>query len=72
VVGGELADRPHTHMVVVNSSFSNWQPVTRGIPQGSILGPTLSNIFISDLDDGVKCTLMTFAVDTKLSGETDT
>ncbi|PKU41478.1 rna-directed dna polymerase from mobile element jockey-like [Limosa lapponica baueri] len=60
-----------TQRVVVNISFSNWQPVTSGVPRGPILGPTLFKISISDLDDGIKCTLMNFVDDTKLSGEVD-
>ncbi|GAB0182576.1 mitochondrial enolase superfamily member 1 [Grus japonensis] len=40
--------------------------------QGLILGPTLFNVFISDLDDGIKCTLMKFVDNSKLSGEVDT
>jgi hypothetical protein len=49
----------------VGTAFSSFNDVLSGIPQGSILGPTLFTIFINDISDDIQSFCRIFADDTK-------
>ena len=56
-----------TQRVRVNNSYSDWQDVISGIPQGSVIGPLLFIIFINDLPNIVNSSdIFLFADDVKL------
>ncbi|GAB0187702.1 mitochondrial enolase superfamily member 1 [Grus japonensis] len=60
-----------TQSVAVSGSTSKWRTVTSGVPQGSVLGPALFNIFVSNMNSGIECPLSRFANNTKLYGVVD-
>ena len=77
-IGGRVADwlenwlSGRLQRVGLNGSYSEWDKVTSGVPQGSILGPLLFTIFINDLDSNVINKVLKFADDSKLWGVVET
>ena len=52
--------------VVLDGKSSQEYPVNAGVPQGSILGPTLFLLYINDLSDDVICNIAIYADDATL------
>ena len=57
--------------VVLDGKSSQEYPVNVGVPQGSILGPTLFLLYINDLPDDVICDIAIYADDTTLYSKCD-
>ena len=57
-----------TQRVITEGEASQWELVTSGVPQGSLLGPLLFTIFINDLPEETEDAVMAalFADDTKV------
>ena len=57
--------------MVLDGKSSQEHPVNAGVPQESILGPTLSLLYINDLPDDVICNIAIYADDTTLYSDCD-
>ena len=52
--------------VIYNDEVSEWTQVLSGVPQGSVLGPTLFILYVMDIPEVINSSVDMFADDTKL------
>ena len=58
--------------VKLMNTHSNWTKINRGVPQGSVLGPLLFNIFLNDLFYlPLECSLVNYADDNHMCNENE-
>ena len=57
--------------MVLDGKSSQEHPVNAGVPQGSILGPTLFLLYINDLPDDIICNIAIYTEDTTLYSKYD-
>ena len=53
-------------LVRIDDRVSNTLPVNFGVPQGSILGPVIFNLYVTDLDERISSTVYQYADDTSI------
>ena len=54
----------HWQRTKIDKSFSSWSALLKEVPQGSVLGPILFNIYLNDLFYYLHCKICNFADDT--------
>ena len=77
-IAGKVADwiedwlKERTQRVVINGRASCLRSVSSSVPQGSVLGPILFQIYIDDMTRNLDCESYLYADDTKIAMETST
>ena len=61
----KLSKKNRQQRIKIRGTFSNWSPVTSGVPRG----PTLFLVYVNDIPNVVTSSIKTFAADTKIYRE---